>query len=105
MEKVKFESLNEAVVFVSNSVDADKVYDITANVRISNSVVNTFDGGTVKKDNKVLCSFSAYNKGNLNTNFQGGLDITTMCSVLNAIDIFIDDVEVKVASGTVVVIN
>ena len=105
MEKIKFQTLNEAVILTNNSVDTEREYDITANVRINNSNVITFDGGTVKQEDKVICSFSSYSKGNQNTNFQGVLDTSTKCRIINAIDIFVKDVEDKIASGTSIVLN
>jgi hypothetical protein len=105
MEKIKFESVNEAVLYTTNTVDSERVYDVTANVRIDSTSVTSFDNGVVKTSDRVLCTFNAYSKGNLNTHFQGNLDITTMCNILNVIDSFIDNVENKVVNKNPIVLN
>lgn len=105
MNKIKFENLNEAVVKTSNSVDTDRVYDIEANVRIMGTKVQSFDGGLVKKGDNIVCTFSKYAEGQLNTNFQNVGDIMEMCAILQAINTFVVDVTEEVAKGTAVVLN
>ena len=106
MSKIKFENLNEAVVKTSNSVDTERVYDIEANVRITNSTnVSNLDSGIVKKEGTVVCTFSKYSEGQLNTNFQNVGDIMEMCTILQAINSFVIDVTSEVANGTAIVVN
>lgn len=106
MDKIKFENLNEAVVKTSNSVDTERVYDIEANVRIMDSTkVQSLDGGLVKKEGNVVCTFSKYAEGQLNTNFQNVGDIMEMCAILQAINSFVIDVASEVANGTAIVLN
>lgn len=106
MSKIKFENLNEAVVKTSNSVDTERVYDIEANVRITNSTeVRNLDSGIVKKEGTVVCTFSKYSEGQLNTNFQNVGDIMEMCTILQAINSFVIDVTSEVANGTAIVLN
>lgn len=106
MSKIKFQNLNEAVVKTDNSVDTEKVYDIEANVRIMNSTkVQSLDGGLVKKEGTVVCTFSKYSEGQLNTNFQNVGDIMEMCTILQAINSFVIDVTEEVGNGTAIVLN
>lgn len=105
MNKIKFENLNEAVVKTSNSVDTDRVYDIESNVRIMGIKVQSFDSGAIKKGESVVCFFSKYSEGQLNTNFQNVGDIMEMCAILQAINTFVVDVTEEVAKGTAVVLN
>lgn len=106
MNRIKFEKLNEAVVKTNNSVDTEKVYDVESNVRIlGENKVQSFDSGTVKKGESVVCFFSKYSEGQLNTNFQNVGDIMEMCAILQAINTFVVDVTEEVAKGTAVVLN
>lgn len=106
MSKVKFQNLNEAVVKTDNSVDTEKAYDIEANVRITNSTkVSNFDSGRVEKDGTIVCTFSKYNEGQMNTNFQNVSDVMEMCTILQAINSFVVDVTDEVANGTAITLN
>lgn len=106
MKKIKFVNLNEAVIKTTNSVDEERVYDIQANVRIKNSTeVNNYDSGEVKRGETIVCTFSKYSEGQLNTNFQNVSDVMEMCTILQAINSFIIEVNAEVASGTSIVLN
>lgn len=105
MEKIKFEKLNEAVIATTNSVDTERVYDIEASVKVVGTDVTTIDNGIVKENNTVVCAFSTWSKGSLNTNFQGALNISKMCAVLAAIDAFINEVETEVSSGEAIILK
>lgn len=97
MEKIVFESLNSAQVKVNNSVDTEKVYDIVANVNISNNIVNSIDSGSVKKDDIIIATFSSWSENNLNVNYQNA-SASEYCDVLEAITSFISDVKTKVST-------
>jgi hypothetical protein len=100
MSKVKFTAVNSANVSVSNSVDTDKVYDITANVTIMNGKkLSNVDNGIVKKNDKIVCSFTKYGEASLNTSFQNLTDVMEMCSVLQALSAFLSDVEAAVENN------
>lgn len=106
MNRIKFEKLNEAVVKTNNSVDTERVYDVESNVRtLGADKVQSFDGGMVKKDGNIVCTFSKYTEGQLNTNFQNVGDIMEMCAILQAINTFVVDVTEEVAKGTTIVLN
>ena len=100
MSKIKFTAVNSANVGVSNSVDTEKVYDITANVTITNGEkMSNVDNGYVKKDDKIVCSFSKYGESSLNTSFQGASDVMEMCNILQALSAFLSDVEAAVENN------
>ena len=106
MNRIKFEKLNEAVVKTNNSVNTERVYDVESNVRIlDENKVQSFDGGLVKKDGNIVCTFSKHTAGQLNTNFQNVSDIMEMCAILQAINTFVVDVTEEVAKGTAIVLN
>lgn len=106
MNRIKFEKLNEAVVKTNNSVDPERVYGVESNVRIlGENKVQSFDGGLVKKGDTIVCTFSKYAEGQLNTNFQNVGDIMEMCAILQAINTFVVNVTEEVAKGTAVVLN
>ena len=106
MNKIKFEKLNEAVVKTNNSVDTERVYDVESNVRIlGENKVQSFDGGLVKKGDNIVCTFSKYAEGQLNTNFQNVGDVMEMCTILQAINTFVLGVVEEVAKGTAIVLN
>ena len=105
MTKIKFETLTEATIVTNNSVDAERVYDIKANVRIIESTsVGSVDGGRVEKEGKLVCTFSSYSHGQMNTNFQNVNDVMEMCSILQAVNGFVQDVTTEVANGNVVAV-
>lgn len=100
MSKIKFTAVNSANVSVSNSVDTDKVYDITANVTIMNrKKLSNVDNGLVKKDDKIVCSFTRYGESSLNTSFQGSSDVMEMCNILQALSAFLGEVETSVENN------
>lgn len=106
MNRIKFEKLNEAVVKTNNSVDTERVYEVESNVRIlGENKVQSFDGGLVKKDGNIVCTFSKYAEGQLNTNFQNVGDIMEMCAILQAINTFVLGVIEEVEKGNAVVLN
>ena len=100
-EKVQSVALNSANVRYNNAVDAEKVYDIETNVNIQGTNVTSFDGGVVKKSTVIVASFSMYGDNRLNINFQNIEDSAEMCSILNAINEFIKNVEQDVMTNEI----
>lgn len=105
MEKVTYKTLNSANVRVDNSVDSERVYNISANASIdgmgseSTNNVNGIDGGDVRRktDDVTVASFSHY--GSLNINFQD-VDGTEMCAIINTVNAFITDLKAKVKTAS-----
>lgn len=100
MSKIDFTKLNSANVSADNSVDTEKVYDINANVNISGQSVNSIDGGSVKKDDVQVATFSRWGENSLNINFMN-VDAMTMCSIITEVNAFIEGVETKVQTETI----
>ena len=106
MSKVKFETVTEATVKTSNSVDTSRVYDISANVRINNGTnVTNVDSGVVTKGNITVCTFNKWGDNSLNTNFQNVEDIMEMCTILTSVNSYIEEIEDAVSKGATVIIN
>ena len=100
MSKIDFTKLNSANVTADNSVDTEKVFDINANVNISGNSVNSIDGGSVKKDDVQVATFSRWGENSLNINFMN-VDAMTMCSIITEVNTFIEAVETKVQTETI----
>ena len=100
MSKIDFTKLNSANVTADNSVDTEKVYDINANVNISGNSVNSIDGGSVKKDDVQVATFSRWGENSLNINFMN-VDAMEMCSIITEVNTFIEAVETKVQTETI----
>lgn len=99
MNKVTIKSLNSANLRMDNSVDADREYNIAANVNIdSGSVVNSIDSGNVIKEGIEIATFNAYSDNNLQINFNN-VATSEQCTVITAVNAFIADVRAKAASG------
>lgn len=97
MEKIVFEALNSAQVKVNNSVDAEKVYDITANVDIAGTQVRNISAGEVKLNNEAVATFSSWGENNLSLNY-ANIDASQYCSIVEAICTFIAQVKEKVST-------
>lgn len=100
MSKIDFTKLNSANVTADNSVDTEKVYDINANVNIIGNSVNSIDGGSVKKDDVQVATFSRWGENSLNINFMN-VDAMAMCSIITEVNTFIEAVETKVQTETI----
>lgn len=99
MEKVTIKSLNSANLRMDNSVDADREYNIAANVNIdSGSVVNSIDSGNVIKEGIEIATFNAYSDNNLQINFNN-VAASEQCTIITSVNAFIADVRTKAANG------
>lgn len=99
MEKVTIKSLNSANLRMDNSVDADREYNIAANVNIdSGSVANSIDSGNVIKEGIEIATFNAYSDNNLQINFNN-VAASEQCMIITSVNAFIADVRTKAANG------
>lgn len=100
MNKIKFTTVNSANVSVNNSVDTEKIYDIVANVTMNqNKKVSSVDNGYVKKDDKIVCSFTKYGESSLSTSFQSTSDVMEMCNILQSLTLFLANVEAEIENS------
>lgn len=99
-EKVTYKVLNSANVRIDNSVDADRVYDIFANVNVENTNVSGMDGDLRRKGETAdaVATFNSYG-GNLSVNYQG-ITPEEQQAVNTAINAFIEDVKAKVQNAS-----
>lgn len=96
--KVTYKELKNATVHVDNSVDASKTYDISADVNITGTNVDSFDAGEVMKGGNSVANFSCFSENNLNVGFQN-VDSENQCAVLEAINDFMTNVKQKVSTS------
>lgn len=96
-----YKALVSANVRVDNSVDSERVYDISGNANISGSgdsgSVGGIDGGEVRRvsDGVEVASFGSYGDNSLNINHRN-TDAAEQCAVTSAVNAFISDVKAKV---------
>lgn len=102
MNKVTIKSLNSANVRMDNSVDAERVYDIAANVNVSGTEVTDTNGEVRPKgdSSSVIASFNSYGTDNLSVNYLG-INAEQQQAVNAAINAFIADAKVKAGTGDV----
>lgn len=103
-EKVTYKELRNATVHIDNSVDAEKVYDISADVMIRESnKVESFQNGTVTKDSGQVANFSCWGDGtNVSINYTG-VTSEKQCEVLEAVGAFMKSVKDKVETDGAVI--
>ena len=92
IQKVKTNSSNE---LYNNLNDEKRVYDIEANINISESVVNNVDTGVVKKSGSRVASFSWWDTNRMNITYQD-VDVTERNGINIAVDSFINEVKASV---------
>ena len=96
--KVTLEAVNSANVKVNNSVDTERVYEISANINVADKFMNNVSDGVVKQGEVVKANFQRWSSENLNIQFQTS-DVMEMCAVINAINDFIADCEKAVENN------
>lgn len=97
-ENVTYKSLNSANVRIDNSVDAGRVYNISANVNVATTNVSNMEGA-IRENNDVaavLATFNSYDE-TLSVNYQN-ITLEEQQAVNAAINAFIEDVKAKVGS-------
>ena len=98
--KVSFKELRNASIFVDNSVDTSKVYDIESNVNIGvGKQVQSYDSGNVRKSGNQVAIFSCYGgRGSLSISFMQTEEQVDQVAILEAINAFMDNVEESAGS-------
>ena len=99
MNKVTIKSLNSANVRMDNSADAERVYDIAANVNIeSGNTLSNIDSGTVRREANELATFGSWGSGNLQINYNG-VSAEEQCAIITAVNQFIAAARSKAAES------
>lgn len=97
--KVNAIKLNSASVMYTNAVDAERVFDIEANVNLEGSdKVVSVDGGVVKKDGVLVASFSTHGS-TMNHSLYSVTDVMEMYAILTAISGFVTEVKNEVTTN------
>lgn len=94
--------LNSANVRFDNSKDADRAFDLSANVDISNNTAHNFSGEAYK-DGVHMARFNCHNIGgninNLSIDFQN-VEASQQGAVLDAVQQFIEAVRAYVSENS-----
>lgn len=95
-ENVTYKALNSANVRIDNSVDAERVYNISANVNVAATNVSNMEGALRENNDvaEVLATFNSYDE-TLSVNYQN-ITLEEQQAVNAAINAFIEDVKAKV---------
>lgn len=95
---VTYKALNSANVRIDNSVDAERVYNISANVNVAATNVSNMEG-TIRENNDVAAVLATFNSrdGILSVDYQN-ITLEEQQAVNAAINAFIEDVKAKVGS-------
>ena len=88
IQRVKTNSSNE---LYNNANDEKRVYDIEANINISESAMNNVDSGVVKKGGVRVANFSWWDTNRMNITYQD-VDVTERNNINVAVDTFINEV-------------
>lgn len=108
VESIKMEMINSANITFSNANDAARVYDVRANVNISNgTAIQSYDSGTVTvKDNQTqIATFNSYSPDSLSITFYSSPTLEIQKAVMTAIDTFKADLVTYVQSNGASLIN
>ena len=97
-EKVTYKALNSANVRIDNSVDTERVYNISANVNVAATNVSNMEGA-LRENNDVAEVLATFNSrdGILSVDYQN-ITLEEQQAVNAAINAFIEDVKAKVGS-------
>lgn len=95
-ENVVYKALNSANVRIDNSVDAERVYNISANVNVATTNVSNMEGA-IRENNDVAAVLATFNSrdGILSVDYQN-ITLEEQQAVNAAINAFIEDVKAKV---------
>ena len=88
IQRIKTNSSNE---LYNNANDEKRVYDIEANINISESVMNNVDSGVVKKGGVRVANFSWWDTNRMNITYQD-VDVIERNNINIAVDAFINEV-------------
>lgn len=100
--RVKFGMIVSATVKVTNETDADRQFDINADVAVNGNSADGFNSGRVRKTDgtDAVATFDAWGDSNLNVNYSTA-DEEECVGALRAIKAFIADVRSEVANEDV----
>ena len=100
MQKVKFKALNSANLTVDNSVDENKVYEISARANLNENKLVSVDSGLVMKEGNQVATFTMHSN-TLTPSFQNVTDPAEMCNALMTITAFIASVKTEIETNPI----
>lgn len=89
VQKVKTKS---SVELYDNKCDESRVYDIEADVRVSEGEVSSVDSGVLRKDGAQIVQFNWWGENRLNITYQG-VEVVERNAINLAVDAFINEVK------------
>lgn len=89
VQKVKTKS---SVELYDNKCDEPRIYDIEADVRVSEGEVNSIDSGVLRKDGAQVVQFNWWGENRLNITYQG-VEVVERNAINLAVDAFINEVK------------
>lgn len=93
VQKVKTKS---SVELYDNKCDESRVYDIEADINISNGVITNCDSGEVLKNGKRVTSFNYWDNNHLNLTYYD-VELEEQCSINKLVNEFIAQVQQAVS--------
>lgn len=108
VDSIKMEMINSANITFSNGNDTARVYDVRANVNISNgTAIQSYDSGTVnvKDDQTQVATFNSYSPDNLSVTFYNSPTLDVQKAIMTAIDTFKVDLVTYVQTNGATLIN
>ena len=92
VQKVKTKS---SVELYDNKCDESRVYDIEADVNVSEGEVDSIDSGVLRKDGAQMVQFNWWGENRLNITYQG-VSVSERNEINIAVDAFINEVKESV---------
>ena len=97
--ETKLVKMNSANITVDNSNDAQKQYNLQADVEVYDKVVARFLNGLVMKNNKVMAKFSVYGNNEFNIVYKE-VDPAEQLTINTEVNDFITSAKATIASAT-----
>lgn len=101
MGKVTFLKLKTAVVDANNFENAERTYNVSASITISNGkTLSSVESGVVSsiENEQSLATFNRWGTNNLNVSFDG-IDSSKYCEIIDEINTFINDAQTSINDG------
>lgn len=92
VQKVRTKS---SVELYDNKCDESRVYDIEADVHVSEGEMDSIDSGVLRKNGVQMAQFNWWGENHLNITYQG-VNVTERNDVNIAVDVFINEVKESV---------
>lgn len=107
MGKITRVALNSANIKFDNSGDENRQYEITADCEVTRkNKLGSYSSGEVKKvageEATTVATFNGYYGSNQSIHTSQGVDTSTKCAIMAAIDDFLNEVDAVAEAGTAI---